>query len=1397
MKQRKNIIKQIRTAVTSLLFAGTMLICGNTILAEASMEYGTELENGSCAGSVTWAVYDSNEDGDGIANTGDTLVFDGKGSMGHWLNKDTPWVAYKTTIKTVIFKEGASITSIGSDAFRGCTSLKNIIIPKGITIVAGGAFQGCESLESIVIPEGVNAIESDLFYGCSNLKNVTIPETATYIGNYAFYQCSSLKNITIPKGVKSIWWAAFNECSGLESVIIPEGVKKISEFSFAECSSLKSVTIPETVTKIANTAFYRCESLESINIPKDVTIIGSSAFSGCSTVKSIVIPEGVTEITSAAFSCCTSLESITIPEGVTSIEESAFSCDESLESIKLPEGITSLEKYTFYQCSSLKSITIPEKVTSLGMHLFTRCSSLESIIIPEGVTSIGARAFCECSGLKSITLPEGVTEIGEATFEGCENLQAVYYPTALSMENTSISKTSLKISYVTNEDNTVSLTIEYIPEGITTITLPDGVYGKAISSVSYAEGVDATGIHIKCTKHFPDTNKWDSDAKEHWFTGCKFCQEAEDVKEEHEFYNGKKACRCGYVPFTITAQSKDMELIYGTEEELSVEISPAYDDLEISYQWYENGKEIEGAIEDTYIVGKEKTISDYTYICKISCGEYRIASDEITVSVKKRSGVIQVKQGKEAVSLSYSKEPISLDWVTKIGDGTLIYAVTQEGEVLSVSEDGKISIKGLGTAEVSISMAETENFGEAETKNIKITVVKADYPSTSPETPMAVENTVKKVSQVTLPADWEWDSEGKEKTIPAGKTLEVVANYIGEGKEFYNYTSMSIMINRADCTASEVLYTKEGEKAPTCTSEGKGHKECTVCGDVLESNLIIKASGHTGGSAYCKKKAVCTICQEEYGELDKSKHVKETEVRNIKEASCTEKGYTGDVFCKDCGEKLSEGKETSALGHKISKMEKKEATCITDGTEAHYSCKICKKMYKDEQGKQEETESSLRIKATGHKGGSADCKRKAVCIICQKEYGELDKNKHVEKTEVRNAKKATCTEEGYTGDVCCEGCGEKFSVGEKTPALGHKMLKVEKKEATCTTNGTEAHYSCMNCKKLYRDEQGTREETAAATILPATGHIGGKADCKTKAVCDVCHETYGELDETNHSWNKGEITKEATEKETGIKTYTCSICQETKTEEIPATGNVVVTKTPNETITPEVPTTGVIPTKVPTSMPTTTVVPTQKPSVEETETPKKGTILTDKKSKGKYKILVSHPKNGTVEYVKPLNKKATKANIPATVKIDGITYKVVSIGKNAFKNHKYITKVTIGKNVKTIGANAFYRCKKLKTVSMGKNITTIGDKAFYKCTALTKITIPSKVKKIEKQCFYGCKKLEKITIKTTKLTKKNVGSKAFSGVNKKATVKVPKSKVKAYQKMLKTKGISKTMKVKK
>ena len=146
-----------------------------------------------------------------------------------------------------------------------------------------------------------------------------------------------------------------------------------------------------------------------------------------------------------------------------------------------------------------------------------------------------------------------------------------------------------------------------------------------------------------------------------------------------------------------------------------------------------------------------------------------------------------------------------------------------------------------------------------------------------------------------------------------------------------------------------------------------------------------------------------------------------------------------------------------------------------------------------------------------------------------------------------------------------------------------------------------------------------------------------------------------------------------------------------------------------------------------------------------------------------------------VSYAGPTNKKATSVTIPATVTFaDGTVANVTSIADKAFKNNK-----------------------KVKSVKIAGSVTSIGKEAFSGCTKLTSITIGAKVKSIGAKAFYNCKNLKKITIKTTKLTKKNVGKNAFKGINSKATIKVPKSKLSAYKTLLKAKGVGKKVTIKK
>lgn len=244
--------------------------------------------------------------------------------------------------------------------------------------------------------------------------------------------------------------------------------------------------------------------------------------------------------------------------------------------------------------------------------------------------------------------------------------------------------------------------------------------------------------------------------------------------------------------------------------------------------------------------------------------------------------------------------------------------------------------------------------------------------------------------------------------------------------------------------------------------------------------------------------------------------------------------------------------------------------------------------------------------------------------------------------------------------------------------------------------------------------------------------------------------------------------------------------------------------TPAPTITPTSEPTEA-PTVSPTETPITTPEPTRTP--DSVITPdlngdtdaevndsfvkklKRGSRVTDKKTKAVYKITGTGS-NKTVEYVKSTKKNAVSVTIPNAVKLKGKTYKVISVGKNAFRNSKKLKTIKIGKNVKTIGKNAFLGCKMLTNVTIGRNVTMIGANAFSKCSALTIVSIPSKVKKIGTKAFYQCKNLQYIHVKTNKLTLKNIGKDAFSGGYNMPRVKTDKSKWKKYSNIFISRGMS-------
>ena len=167
---------------------------------------------------------------------------------------------------------------------------------------------------------------------------------------------------------------------------------------------------------------------------------------------------------------------------------------------------------------------------------------------------------------------------------------------------------------------------------------------------------------------------------------------------------------------------------------------------------------------------------------------------------------------------------------------------------------------------------------------------------------------------------------------------------------------------------------------------------------------------------------------------------------------------------------------------------------------------------------------------------------------------------------------------------------------------------------------------------------------------------------------------------------------------------------------------------------------------------------------------KVGTTVKQQKTNGYYKVTSAQ----TVEYLRPVNKKAGTVVIPDSVNLNGANYKVTSVGTKAFKNNKYLKKLTIGNNVVQIKNYAFYKCTKLNTVKIGKAVQYIG-----------------------KQSFYGCKKISTMRIYTSRLKQKNIGSNAFKGTPSRMKVYTPRKLVKSYKSIFIKRGMSKSIVMKK
>ena len=1075
------------------------------------------------------------------------------------------------------------------------------------------------------------------FYNDKQITSLSVPSSVERVRTYAFWGAANLKNITFAnggKGIKKLDAYTFADCSSLESIDLSNSsITEIPMNAFSNCTSLKTVKLPPTVTKIADDAFADCKKLEEIQGLSNCKIseIGKDAFAGCYNLKTF-------DISSAT---------------ITSLPDTICSNMYALTSIHLPKTLTSIGTSALEGCKKLEEITgISDcKLTSIGANAFASCSALKEVDLSKSsFTALPTSAFAKDTALTSVKLPDSLTEIGEKAFVGCGAMEKI------DLSNTKLTTIGKNAMAEMNDLMYINLpdTVKNVGQSAFDISVPLDSSDTAFMPTIISENVNPLDVGYTdnnispwkrrqvifrdnaFTVRFDGNGSDGTTANEPFFgyVGTKVTIPACKYKKKGYLFTGwntkKDGSGTAYKAGTKTADT--ISVLYAQWKKAKFKVT-----LSFPGGTYTNrsGSRWQDSYSFTYTFtsltdsnylpfGGNMSKPDCSFVGWYTDEDYTKRVEKLTINNTTDNMILYAKWS-DSHTHSWDSGVVTKQ-PTCTEAGTKTYTCTSCGKT-----------KTTEIAATGHQHTEIRNKKEATCKAEGYT---GDTYCTDCETKVSSGQAIPKT-------DHTWDN-GKvttEATCEHTGARTYICSVCGETKEEET--------PKTDHTYDDGTVTKK----PTCIETGIKTYTCTVCQKTKTEE--IPATGH-----------------------------QHTEIRNKKEATCKAEGYTGDMYCKDCGEKLSDGKTIAKTtehtwdGGKVTKA----ATCTEKGVKT-YTCTVCGATKTEEIAAtgHQHTEVRNKVEATCTKEGysgdvyctdcgtklssgteiarkaheyeerernEANCKRNGyilfVCKVCGDEKREvLPKTDH-QHTEIRNKEEATCTEGGYTGDTYCTDCGEKLSSGKETPATGHIHIGyLGKKEATCENDGYTGDAYCKDCGITLKIGKN----------IPALGH----------------------------TWEKKSVISPTYTKK-GTITYICKRCKEKK------------------------------------------AVTTKKLAY-----PKVGTRYTV--SGSTYKVT----KAGAEVMVYKTSKVARSVIIPATIKAKGITYKVTAIGTKAFNGNKKLKKVTIGANIKKISNNAFFKCKSLKMV----------------------------------------------TIKSVLLTKKTANKKAFKGVNKKMVIKVPKKMKKAYVKMFK------------
>jgi len=1015
---------------------------------------------------------------------------------------------------------------IPSGAFHNCSNIYSIILNEGISTIGQYAFVNTSSITELIVPNSVQSIEEATFLGCTSLEKLTIPfvgssrtasETYDAVFGYIFGRTNSTGVVQYFNGSQGYYYAipdslryvvltddelvpmyAFYNCRNIISVVLNEGITTIGEFAFANMESITELTIPKSVNTIGQGALNKCISLETLTIP----FVGSSR-----------------DVTGTVYSVLGYIF------GRANDESGVNQC------YYYENG-----SYSFYNYAipvSLKNIVVTDDPT-IALGAFSNCNSLSTVEFKSATESIENCAFYEVDSLDKLIIRNKQCNIYDSS--NCIGISGTIYGYPNSTAETFANKYSITfvpLEYETHEHSggvancTEQAMCSYC--GLTYGELNPDSHKNIVTDRAEAATCSKTGL----------TEGSHCDA-----CGKVIVAQIVIDKLAHTYSAKIVEPTCtvnGYTTYTCVCGDTYVD------DEVAA--------LDHSFTWI---------VDEEATCGTDGKKHEKCVRCDATRSMNTVipATGEHSYTSKVTTPATHLKEGVETFTCfgcgdSYTKV------IEKLTDHSYSKKVTEP----------TCTAKGYTTYTCVCGDTYIADYTDVLEHNW------GDWITTNKATCLAEGEEKKECSDCDA--------------YKTRKTNTLVHSYTGEYKwnnGADSKTHSQKCVNgcgayglETECTFNKVV------TDPTCYVNGFTTYTCTVCsGNYISDyttrnhDLTYTADNGTshivsckyencdytatencsGGTAYCNSLAICEKCNTAWGEKVADNHASiETYVKNDKTASCSEAGYTGDIYHKCCDALMKKGETIAKLPHTEATREENriEASCGADGSyDLVTYCSVCDEVIKTESQIIPATGThnyatevdGTRITATCKKTGTVTFK--CGCGATEVRTLEIDVDNH-EKLVKDEAVAATCSSTGLTEGKHCDACGVITIKQTETEMLDHtpsEAIEENRVEPKCETKGSydEVVY-CSVCKtqisRIEKEIDATGHSFSKIITLPTCtkeGYSTYTCDCGDSYISDY-------VDATGHSYTS-EITTPATSTSEGVKTYTCS-CGYTYAEVIP------------------------------------------------------------------------------------------------------------------------------------------------------------------------------------------------------------------------------------------------------